>query len=168
MNLVNLIAPHDQLNVREFIEVANHRQSRFRFVSKVRWSTRNLIITDAPLDALYLLEPGKGVSVSAWQSGHAAHCIGLSSEEFLLLSSLLGLIQLRCLELNPILIAEDLLHSTSRTCLYCLKESRAQFLLYSEVPRLCRPCQEFYRCMGLELEIGEFLGFLDLISRTAF
>lgn len=167
MNFVNLIVDDDAVEEQTFLEAAHRWQSCLQFVFRDELPSQSLTITNSPMDTLFAIEPGKGVTVSAWKSGPIAHCMGLSGDEFLLLCGLAGLIQLRCLELNPLLICEDLLHRMPSTCLYALKHSRTRLLLNGESPRICRPCQEFYRCLGLELEIGELKSFLGAIRHPS-
>ncbi len=147
-----------------FIDMANRHQSRFKFGLSSGSPTRNLVLTEVPLNTLYVVDPGRGVTVSVWQCNPIARCVGLPSDEFLLLCSLSGLIQLRCLELNHLLRPEDFLHRVPETCLFALKESRTQFLLNSRVPELCTSCQDFYRRLGLERETRELSHFLEAIS----
>lgn len=161
--VVDVVPEQNTFDATRFIDVANGHQSRFQFGLPSGSPTWNLVITQISMDTLYVLDSSRGVIVSTWQYGSVARCVGLSSNEFLLLCSLSGLIQLRCLEMNPLLIPEDLLHCTSSTCLFAVKQSKTQFLLNSEVPKLCRSCRAFYGCLGLELEIGELCHFLGAI-----
>lgn len=162
-HLVNVVLEHGTFDATRFIDVANGHQSRFEFGLSLECPAANLFITETPMDTLYVLDTSRGVTVSAEQCDLVARCVGLSSNEFLLLCSLPGLIQLRCLEVNPLLIPEDLRHRAPSTCLFALKQSKTQFLLNSEVPTLCTSCRAFYRCTGLELETGELIQFLGAI-----
>ncbi len=163
-SLVNVILERSTFDPTELIDMAKRLQSRFEFGLSTGCPTRNLFITEVPMNALYVLDPSRGVTVSAWQCGPIARCIGLSSDEFLLLCSLSGLVQLLCLELNPLLIPEDLLHRMPSTCLFAIKQSRTQLLLSSEVPRICHLCRDFYGWLGLGPEIRELNHFLEVIS----
>ena len=148
----------------EFAALAHGTQRRFRFVKAERGHRREsraqrdldsvvLYMTDAPTETLFHARVATGVAVSTWQSAGICSYAGLSVNSFVLLCTLLGLTEWRALVLNPLLRPEDMIHEISSRCLYTRLETKQDYALLFEDPRICRGCNDFYHCLGADEEL---------------
>ncbi len=113
---------------------------------------------------LFMLAPDKGVHVSDWQSQGICLYSGIEPEVYLLLYSMLGLIQWWALEPNPHLIPEDFFHPAGPNSLLARQEYKQDYALILESPSVCSGCLEFYRCLGAELEVHALQCVIDFIT----
>ncbi len=153
-----------------FMRVAAHIQHRFHFVrcalgsrpkapgqtrtqTRTRTSPIPLYITDAPSHRLFLARHDRGVAVSTWQSEGLCLYARIEVDAYLVLCGLLGLIQWRALDLNPLLRIDDFIHEADVNCLFTTRKVKQDYALLLEDPTLCRGCHDFYRCLGTDPEL---------------
>ena len=106
-----------------------------------------------PDEAFGLVRPEAGaIRVSTGRGAAIAAKTGLRADGVHLLAALLGLVQWRALQSNPLLVAEDFLHAVPPECLYAqigLSCSPSAFMR----PGICPACADFYACLGAEQEL---------------
>jgi len=156
-------SPDDRVGVAR---LGNRVQSVYRFVESP--SRGAVPVSLSATESTVLCRAGRrhGVSVSTWQAEGICLYAQIPREAYLLVCSMLGLLQWRALDLNPLLVWEDLLvHEEPPACLCAHRETVQEYALAFEHPYICRPCREFFRCLGLELEVLAFQDVLDFAVR---
>jgi hypothetical protein len=136
---------------------------RTRLTSGVPAGVR-VVLTPHERQARFQVERGQ-LRVSTWQSGELAGQAGLSVGYLYLLCAVLALVQWRALQRNPLLVAEDFLHTEPATCLYACHTGRVSQHLALARLSICRPCVEFYACLGAERELEELQRLLTLLRK---
>jgi len=95
--------------------------------------------------------------VSTDQAKGIALFAGIAIENYVRVCAVLGLTQWRALELNPMLVVEDFVHTEPGDCLFVRRAYKPDYAIALERPVICPGCIEFYRCLGAEREIGAAL-----------
>ncbi len=103
----------------------------------------------------------RGVYVTTWQSDGISRYLGISKVEYLLLQTVLGLMQWRVLALNPLIHMNDFVHLEDCHCLFAPRENFADYALLADDPCICGGCRDFYHCLGAD---SEFLSALCVIQ----
>ncbi|HRI87854.1 MAG TPA: hypothetical protein PLJ47_06310 [Candidatus Hydrogenedentes bacterium] len=148
--------------VYEIEQWVNSVQDRFGLsVSSLPTDLTEVFVTNETHHGLFRVLDERRVVVSTWQSDGLSHYAGLSMAELMGLSTLLGLMQVRALQLNTFLRAEDFVHPSNAECLFAtlpLKQSYAGTL---ESLNVCSGCRDFYRCLELEPEVDVLLRLIQ-------
>lgn len=147
----------------ELLSELNRRSARFYFVSGRNSGGKRLLVTDSQHQALFRIHPGRHVAVSLWQAEEICAYAGMRVLDYLVVCSLMGLMQNRALELNPTLRPEDFLHESQDACLYGTLEHKSMAALRFERPYLCPGCLQFYACIGLESEALTLMSVLGTL-----
>ena len=101
-----------------------------------------------------------------WQAEGICLYAEIRRRTYLLVCSLLGLLHWRALDLNPMLVWEDLLvHEEPPACLCAHRDTVQEYALAFENPYICKPCREFFRCLGLESDGRAIQDVLDYLVR---
>ncbi len=149
------------MDLRRFCRFADQAQSRFRFQLGKTGGISLLFVADESHELFSVMRDG--ITVSSGQSAGISRYAGIEHERFLLICTLLGLTAWRTLSLNPDLILEDLQHPESNACLFAPRAHRQDYALLFDrfdQPAICPGCIDFYRCLGVELEIDALLTVL--------
>lgn len=125
-----------------------------------------LRIVREQLPSPYTVHAEHGVTVSTWQSDGICRYAGISQDQYIVLSSLLGILQWRTLESNPLLIMEDLIHPASSNCLFMMPGKIHEFVLLLEDPRVCGGCIDFYHCLGVDRELVAVMDTLKTMRES--
>lgn len=113
-----------------------------------------LRLTHARIRGLFVLSPFGGLTVSTDQADGIAHFAGIAPHRYLQVCAALGLTQWRTLDLNPMLVAEDLVHTEPGDCLFARRAFKSDYALAFERPSVCFGCIEFYHCLGADREVA--------------
>ncbi len=112
-----------------------------------------LLLTDRRLPEPFRVYPDRGVVVSMWDSERVCKYTGISLEKYLLVASLLGLMQWRVLKRNPLLRLDDLHHPQNVRCVFANPQNVQEFALLLDPPVICPGCVDFYHCLGADSEL---------------
>jgi hypothetical protein len=167
-------------HLSELVGAGEQLQDRFRFIqacSEGRHSSRErhldcsnhpqVLISDAQSGAPFHVRKDRGAMVSTWAMGGQCQYAQVETGAYLLLCSLLGLVQWRALQLNPLLEEYDFIHRCDCPCLYRAIPHPEDFALLLEDPHLCRNCVAFYNCLGVEPEVAALAGVSHRIRTMA-
>ncbi len=178
--MIDVLTKGCDSHVSELVGAGAQLQDRFRFVQACgegRNTSRErhldcsnhpqVFITDAQSGAPFRVHKDRGATVSTWAMGGLCHYAHVETKAYLLLCSLLGLLQWRALQLNPLLEEYDFIHRCDCPCLYQAIPHPEDFALLLENPRLCRSCVEFYNCLGVEPEVAALVGVSHRIRTVA-
>jgi len=130
----------------------------------------------APHDARVVLNPRRmapayrvlrdeGVWVSVADAAELSKALHVDAGEYMLMQAATGLLQLRALQLNPVLQFEDFLHADPHGCLL------AETLFYEEHadrlknPTICPGCRNFYRSLCPDEEFHALDGIIRAFAR---
>ena len=88
-----------------------------------------------------------GVSISTSQCADISAYAGLPRRVYLMTLAMLGLVQWRALQLNPLMLPEDFFHGDSCNCLFQRRIFLEEYALVFEHPFTCAPCRNFYSAL---------------------
>ncbi len=155
-------------DVVPLIQMANQVQTGFRFSNEHAPRAIPLSLIDLPNSAPFSVSRESGVMVFTHHSEDIAQYAEMSRSLYLVVCSILGLVQWRALALNELLMWEDfLVREDPPGCLYAHRESLHEYALAFERPYVCVPCLEFLRCLGAESETVALLEVLDGLPHAA-
>lgn len=123
-------------------------------------------ITEEPFHSLFRVITPRDVIVSSWQVNGLQHYASMRESEVIGLSSILGLIQLRALQLSEYLRVDDFIHPPRDRCLFSTLPQRHDFADVLDSIHVCRGCIDFYRCIGLEPEVEALLQALQSLHEA--
>jgi hypothetical protein len=112
-----------------------------------------LTVTSDSGPRLFSVDRERGVFVSTHQSEGICRYAGIERSAYFRLCALLGRVQWRALELNPLLVEEDFSHQVPSRCLFAPQQYKEDYALVLEDPQVCHGCMEFYHCLAAEAEI---------------
>ena len=145
-------------------ELAEKTQSRFHVSATADTCDCVLRVSTVPDVRFYRVKRARGVLVSTWQSEGICTYAGLPQAAYFLTAGMLGLVQWRTLQLNPLLVEEDFLHPPDSNCLFATREYKEDYALPFARPHICRACLEFYRSLGTEPEVEALLRTLRALK----
>lgn len=162
--MLDVIVTTSNVEITEFLRLANRIQERFRFIfdpdptsSPLKRNAEEvpirLQITNEESDTLYSADLQNGVTVSCHSHEGICQYANISLETLILIISLLGLVQWRSLHLNPLLRPDDLLTRDRESCLFHWREFPQDYILIMDERRICAGCFDFYDCLAVEPEL---------------
>jgi hypothetical protein len=147
--------------------LGNGRQDRFRFLETPAPDAVKLTISPDPSACPFSVSRNQGVMTYTFQSDVICGYVQTSKDVYLLICSILGLIQWRVLSLNPLLIGEDfIVDEDPPGCLYAKRATIQEYALAFERPYVCYPCLEFFRCLGAERETLTLQEILNGVTQS--
>lgn len=168
---VDVVVHAEAALARAVAEAGARLQRRFRFAPAGQGGGApagyRLRICDTASARLFSLRGRAEARVSTFLSQGLSGYLGAGKPAFLAVCGLLGLVQLRALRLNPVLIEEDLRYPHRADCLYRARARKQHHALSFEPPYVCASCREFLRCLGLEPELYALLAALERIDGGA-
>lgn len=174
---MNVKVRTSNVDLGAFSTLAKRIQGRFRFLvdtdpvlsisgGDAQESPINLHITNEKKDALFTVDLERGITVSCYQSEGICQYANIDRETLTLICSLLGLVQWRSLNSNPLLRPEDLLVSGGGSCLFHRPEVREDYALLLDERKICAGCFEFYCCLGVEPELAALREVLTHVNEN--
>ena len=160
---VHLTGPEE--DIRRLAFLGNEYQSRFRFSNIPRQDAVCVTVTGLCNTTPFLASIVNGVFVFTHLSEEICGYTGIDRDMYLLICCLLGLVQWRVLQLNPLMVWEDfVVCETPPLCLYAERNAMEDYALAFERPFVCTPCLEFLRCLGAEPETLALQEVLERVS----
>ena len=152
-------------DIRRLAFLGNQYQSRFRFSDISRRDAACVTVTGMCNTTPFLASNVHGVFIFTHQSEEISRYAGIDRDVYLLICCVLGLIQWRVLQLNPLMVSEDfVVCEEPPLCLYAARSSLRDYALAFERPFVCTSCLEFFRCLGAEPETLALQEVLSLAS----
>lgn len=161
---VGLVSHSFRHGTRDLIDTFNRGQSRFRFGADDTDNGLRMTIHDRPTSTLFDISRSNGVSVSTSEAEGICRYARINVKDYLMVCSMLGLMQSLCIEYFDHLIIEDFIHPDIPGCLLPPIESKPMAALLFENPKLCSGCLNFYMYLGLEPEIIELIDVLKRVG----
>ena len=149
----------------EVIALGNRLQQAFRFLHVPAGQTPMLRIAERERAALFTANRG-GVVVTAWRAEGVTRYLGVPAPAYVLVASVLGLIQWRALTLNDALEPADLAHECPHECLFARQLLLEEYALRFEDPQVCLSCIAFYSFLIPRREITALRDILDFVRMS--
>lgn len=140
------------IDVQQMCRTANELQSRYYLSTDTEQHEITAVLTDVNIDRLFALR-GNIVQVSTLGIGGICTFARLVPEELLAISILLGAIEHRALALNEMLDESSLDIGPHGDCLWGYFDTPEELTDILETFHVCNRCAEFYRALGVELDV---------------
>jgi hypothetical protein len=137
----------------EWADLGNRLLRHYRFSGGSSGGAVSVRVVSEWPGRLFWVDREGGVYVSSAQSDGIALYLGMPRARYLFLCALLGLVQWRALDLNPLLVPEDLLHHNPPRCVFADPMRLEDYVVTLDEVRLCPACMNFFRCLGVEPEL---------------
>jgi hypothetical protein len=120
------------------------RQYAFHFLGYATTGAIKLQFVESPDVPAFHANREEGVKISVFRSDEISGYIGVSRGDYLLLLSMLGLVQYHALVRNPLFREEDFLHGEPGNCLFSYRATLTEYIQLLEKPEICPYCKHFY------------------------
>ena len=120
------------------------RQYAFHFVGYAAKGATALYLLDVSDIPAFMANRREGVNVCTFRSEEISAYVGLARGDYLLLLSMLGLVQYHALLRNPLFREEDFMHGELAHCLFSYRDTLAEYIELLEKPAICPYCAHFY------------------------
>lgn len=127
-----------------------------------------LKVVDRPLPQPFILQSRRRAAITAWELEGFCMFTGMSAADYLEITCLLALTQLKALSVNPLMEPEDFLCDSPDSCLWIRRDSFQEHALLYEKREVCEGCVDFYHRLGVDEELVALLsktGQEDMMSR---
>ena len=120
------------------------RQYAFHFLGYATTGATSLRLLETPDLPAFMANRHEGVTVCTFRSEEIGAYVGLARADYLLLLSVLGLVQHHALKRNPLFREEDFMHGEPANCLFSYRDTLAEYIQLLEEPEICPYCKHFY------------------------
>ncbi len=161
---MNIVVSGEPKAIARFLEDAHLLQNRFSITGVPEDNSIALTFTTSRVSPLVNVSRRVGVTISVRESSRISSYLGVSEGIYFIVLSLVGIIDLRTLNLNPLLSEEDLIYKCSKDCLLARPKRAHEYVLCLERPYICRGCLDFYKCLKADSEVKILLSLFNCLN----